>query len=58
MFDENKALRVKNFIERYLKHSKGRFAGKPFILEDWQYNDIIRLLYGTLNPEGFLNQFH
>lgn len=57
MLDENKALRVKNFIER-LKHSKGEYAGKPFILEDWQYNDIIKPLYGTLNPEGFLNRFH
>jgi len=51
MFDENKALRVKKFIER-LKHSKGEYAGKPFILEDWQYNDIIRPLYGIINPDG------
>ena len=33
MFDENKVLRVKNFIEK-LKHSKGEYTGKPFILED------------------------
>jgi phage terminase large subunit-like protein len=51
MFDENRAFRVKKFIER-LKHSKGIYAGKPFILEDWQYNDIIRPLYGTLNADG------
>ena len=51
MFDENKALRVKKFIER-LKHSKGEYAGNSFILENWQYNDIIRPLYGTLNPDG------
>lgn len=51
MFDENKALRVKKFKER-LKHSKGEYAGKYFILEDWQYNDIIRPLYGNLNPDG------
>ncbi|MBA7611104.1 hypothetical protein ES703_18320 [subsurface metagenome] len=51
MFDENKALRVKKFIER-LKHSKGEYAGNPFILEDWQYNDIIRHLYETLNSDG------
>ncbi|MBA7494575.1 hypothetical protein ES702_05152 [subsurface metagenome] len=57
MFDENKVLRVKKFIETQ-KHSKGIYAGKPFILENWQYNDIIRPLYGTLNPKGFLNRFH
>lgn len=51
MFDENKALRVKKFIER-LKHSKGEYARTPFILEDWQYDDIIKPLYGTLNPDG------
>lgn len=34
MFDKNKALRVKKFIER-LKHSKGIYTGTPFILEDW-----------------------
>jgi len=51
MFDENKALRVKKFIER-LKHSKGEYTGKLFILEDWQYIDILRPLYGTLNPDG------
>ena len=44
MFDENKAIRVKKFIKR-LKQSKGIYAGKPFILEEWQYNDIINPLY-------------
>ncbi|MBA7595529.1 hypothetical protein ES703_02493 [subsurface metagenome] len=57
MFSEEKAFRVKKFIER-LKHSKGEYGCKPFILEDWQYNDIIKALYGTLNSEGFLNRFH
>lgn len=51
MFSEEKAFRVKKFIERQ-KHSKGEYAGEPFILEDWQYNDIIRPFYGTLNPDG------
>jgi len=51
MFDEKKALKVKYFVESQ-KHSKGEYAGKPFILQDWQYRDIIRPLYGTLNPDG------
>jgi len=33
MFNENKALRVKKFIEN-LKHSKGIYAGISFILQD------------------------
>jgi len=52
MFDENRAIRVKKFIER-LKHSKGEYAGTNFILEDWRYNDIIKPLYGTLNRDGY-----
>lgn len=52
MFDEKKALKVKKFVES-LKHSKGEYAGKPFILEDWQYNDIVKPLYGTLNRDGY-----
>jgi len=51
MFNENKVLRVKKFIER-LKHSKGIYAGTYFISQDWQYNKIIKPLYGTLNPYG------
>lgn len=51
MFDENRAKRVKKFIEK-LKHSKGIYAGTNFILEDWQYNDIIKPLYGTINLDG------
>lgn len=50
--EENYAtIRVKKFIEK-LQHSKGEYAGTNFILEDWQYNDIIIPLYGTLNPDG------
>ncbi|MCL5073188.1 MAG: terminase large subunit, partial [Actinobacteria bacterium] len=45
------ALRVKKFIEK-LKHSKGIYAGQNFILEDWQWKEIISPLYGTLNSDG------
>ena len=51
MYDEQTALRVKRFIEN-LKHTTGEYAGKPFILQDWQYHDIIKPLYGTLNADG------
>jgi len=51
MYDEKTALRVKNFIEAQ-KHTTGQYAGKPFILQDWQWKDIISPLYGTLNQDG------
>lgn len=36
------ALRFERFCEKFLKHMKGRWAGQPFILEDWQKHDIVR----------------
>lgn len=38
------ALRFEKFTARFLKHMKGRWAGQPFVLEDWQRNDITRPL--------------
>jgi len=52
MYDESRPQKVKTFIERYLKHSKGKYAGKPFILQDWQQNKIIKPLYGTVDKEN------
>ncbi|KKL59952.1 hypothetical protein LCGC14_2210170 [marine sediment metagenome] len=46
------AEKAASFIEN-LKHTKGEFAGKPFILEDWQREDIIYPLFGTLKPDGY-----
>jgi len=45
------AERAVKFIES-LKHTKGEWAGKPFILEPWQRDKIIVPLLGTLNPDG------
>ena len=50
MFDNDKADRAVRFIER-LKHTKGRWAGVPFLLEPWQ-KKIIRDLFGTVLPDG------
>jgi len=50
--DEEKAEKVKRFFEEKLKHSKGIYARTPFILEKWQYEKIIKPLYGTLNQDG------
>jgi phage terminase large subunit-like protein len=51
-FDEARALRAERFFEQFLRHMKGRWAGQPFLLEDWQRNEIIRPLFGTLRSDG------
>lgn len=39
------------WIEKYCRHTKGRFAGSPFLLRNWQ-KAIIRKLFGTVNTDG------
>jgi phage terminase large subunit-like protein len=50
MFDEARAQRAVKFFES-LKHTKGKFYGKPFTLLDWE-REIVRDVYGTLNARG------
>ena len=50
MVDERKADRAVQFIE-HLKHTKGTFAGKPFVLEAWQKKQI-RDIFGTVKADG------
>lgn len=50
-FDAEAADRVRDFIEAFCKHSAGRFAGEPFILEPWQ-RDFLRTLYGWKRADG------
>lgn len=45
-FDERAATVAVRFFERFLKHSKGEWSHRPFKLEAWQRNDIIRPLFG------------
>lgn len=40
-------------FEKYIKHSKGKWAGQPFIPIDWQANDIINPLFGWIRPDGY-----
>lgn len=52
-FSSRKAERVKRFIEKYCTYSKGEWAGKPFRLIPWQWDEVIKPLYGTMNDDGF-----
>ena len=50
MVDEAKAARAVKFFSA-LKHTKGKFYGKPFIPLPWQER-IIRDVYGTVRDDG------
>ncbi len=54
IFDEAKAIRPIQFIEKFCKHSKGRkFAGRPVKLELWQ-KAFISAIFGFVDEEtGF-----
>jgi len=50
LIDEKKADRALRFIKE-LKHTKGKWAGKKFLVLPWQ-EKIINDLYGTVNSDG------
>ena len=49
-YDEAKADRAVRFIQN-LCHTKGRWAGKPFILLPWQ-EQIVRDIFGIVRADG------
>jgi phage terminase large subunit-like protein len=51
-FDLAAADRVRTFFAKFLRHSKGQFAGRPFELLDWQWSDFIGPLYGWRRADG------
>lgn len=50
-YDKRKADFAVAFIQT-LRHTKGRWAGKPFKLLGWQ-ETIVRDLFGTIKPDGY-----
>ena len=56
IFDEKKSLRPIHFIERYCKHSKGKWAGKPFKLELWQ-KAFISALFGFVDKDSGIRKY-
>ena len=50
-YDKERADHAVNFIQS-LKHTKGVWAGQPFLLFDWQ-EKIIRDLFGTIKANGY-----
>ena len=50
-YDDKKADKVINFIQKFCKHSKGEFAGRNFILLPFQ-KAFISALFGMVDDEG------
>jgi phage terminase large subunit-like protein len=51
-FDEEAAAAAEAFFPRYLRHTEGEWAGRPFILADWQRADIVRPFFGWKRKDG------
>ena len=54
-YDKNRADRAVSFIQS-LKHTKGVWAGKPFLLFPWQ-EQIIRDIFGTIKELSLIHIF-
>lgn len=50
-FDLDKATRPIEFVEKFCKHSKGQWAGKPVELDLWQ-KAIIQAIFGFVDEKG------
>tara|TARA_R110000868_G_scaffold350508_2_gene611755 strand:- start:501 stop:2087 length:1587 start_codon:yes stop_codon:yes gene_type:complete len=56
-FDDDSADRAVAFIETHIRHCKGELAGKLFILEEWQKDDLIRPIFGWKNTDTGLRKY-
>jgi len=50
-YDEAEASRAVTFFHEYLTHTKGKLAGQPFLLEQWQ-QELIGNMFGWRRPDG------
>ena len=51
-YDERAAQVAVNFFEKVLVHVKGEWAGRPFILQEWQRESVIKPLFGWKRQDG------
>jgi phage terminase large subunit-like protein len=56
IYDEKRANHAINFIEKYCKHSKGKWGGKPVILELWQ-KALIAAAFGFIDKKTGCRKF-
>lgn len=55
-YDSNRANHAIEFIENFVRHSKGKMGGKRFILEKWQ-KAIVGALFGFVHKETRLRKY-
>jgi phage terminase large subunit-like protein len=51
-WDEAAAQAACDFFPRFLVHTEAEWAGRPFILADWQRDAIVRPIYGWKRADG------
>lgn len=51
-FDLKAADRVRAFLAKFCRHSKGQWAGKPLELLEWQWHDLVAPLFGWMRKDG------
>lgn len=51
-YDERAADAAVRFFATRLRLTEGEWAGRPFLLEDWQEHDIVRPLFGWKRADG------
>ena len=56
-FDPEKAQHAVDFFEKFLVHSKGKFAGQPFTLLEWQKTEVIEELFGLMRLDTYTRKF-
>lgn len=56
VYDNDRAWHAIDFIEKYCKHSKGKWGGKPVILELWQ-KALIAAAFGFINKNTGLRKY-
>jgi phage terminase large subunit-like protein len=55
-YDSEAADKAVLFIERFCTHVKGEKSGQPFILEQWQKDDIVKPLFGWKHKDTKLRK--
>jgi len=51
-FNADAADTVRDFFRTFLRHSAGEWAGQPFELLPWQWERLIKPLFGWQRPDG------
>src|SRR3990167_6455342 len=56
-FDKKASDRAIGFIENFITHVKGEWAGQPMVLEKWQKEEIVKPLFGWKRKKDGLRKY-